>query len=109
MATQATFLSRMRLMLEDTAIPYTWDDGQLRLCLDDALVEYSLAFPRQRFRHDYDLGGHHYSRLYSHDQRHRIFGYTAAARESEPDCAGGYTSVYAHGRESCRAQQRASR
>ncbi len=46
--TQATFLARLRGLLEDTATPYTWSDAVLRLCLDEGLVEYAMACPKAR-------------------------------------------------------------
>jgi hypothetical protein len=46
--TQATFLTRLRALLEDTTTPYTWSDAVLRLCLDEGLVEYAMACPKAR-------------------------------------------------------------
>jgi hypothetical protein len=46
--TQATFVTRLRGLLEDTATPYMWSDAVLRLCLDEGLVEYSMACPKAR-------------------------------------------------------------
>jgi hypothetical protein len=43
---QATMLGRMRELLKDTVGPYLWPDAVLRLCLDDAIVDYSQEFPR---------------------------------------------------------------
>ena len=43
---QATMLGRMREMLKDTVGPFLWTDAVLRLCLDDAIVDYSQEFPR---------------------------------------------------------------
>ena len=46
--TQATFLTRLRGLLDDTVTPYKWSDAVLRLCLDEGLVEYAMACPKAR-------------------------------------------------------------
>jgi hypothetical protein len=46
--TQATFVTRLRGLLDDTTVPYTWSDDVLRLCLDEGLVEYAMACPKAR-------------------------------------------------------------
>ena len=44
---QTVLLDRLREFLKDPAPPFLWTDTLLRLALDDAIVAYSLEFPRQ--------------------------------------------------------------